>query len=58
MLVVAMLLCYVSIAPVVARPLASEVKKRESSGEEMEDVQSSAAGEFPVDHIATCYRRS
>lgn len=58
MLLVAILLCYVMIAPIIARPLANDVKKRQSSNEQMEDVQLSAAGEFPVVNIATYHRRS
>lgn len=57
-LLVAILLCYVMIAPIIARPLANDVKKRQSSSEQMEDVQLSAAGEFPVGNIATYHRRS
>ena len=58
LLVVAILLCYVLIAPIVARPLAIDVKKRQSNSEEMEDMESSATSEFPVDNIATYHRRS
>lgn len=50
---VRLLLCYMMIAPIVARPLAVHMEKRHSSSRQMEDVQLSVAGTFPVDRIAT-----
>ena len=47
-LLVHFLLCYVMIAAIVARPLPSDKEKRQSSMRQMEDVQFSESGTFPV----------
>lgn len=48
-----LVLCYVIFAATVARPLEINVEKRQSSNRQMEDVQLSETGTFPVDSVAT-----
>ena len=47
-LLIRFVLCYVMIAAIFARPLPSDKEKRQSGTRQMEDVQFSESGTFPV----------